>query len=470
MNRVPTRWCWLRTSSLHLRRLALLIVVVTGLFAVLPTAASAAIGAAVRSALSDHDIASDEAGVYIWDLDAGRNLYSLNAHALFTPASNTKLVTSAAALRTWGEEHRITTKILIGESRIAGGIVTGDLYLTGAGDPSLATRSFQKEELGIKSATVESLARRLRSVGIRGVAGSVIGDESWFDDERTVASWKPGIETYACGPLSALCANQGLHDDERVEQPAEYAARLLTVALRDIGVKVAGKARSGQVPARASMLAAQSSAPLRVLLKRMNKASDNYFAEIVLKGLGKDVHGDGSTYSGVRLSQATLEAMDIPAAAYVIRDGSGLSYGNRLTPAAIVRLLGAMSQRPDFEVFYDSLAVAGDDGTLAERMEDTAAEGNARAKTGTLNIATSLSGYVTTANGHLLAYAILVKGDPVDWEAANEAQDEIVAALAKARPPNQLTPPATRAFRQRPASGVDPVHTTGRALQPLVEP
>ncbi len=451
-------------------RLLLFVLALSAVTGATATPATADMASAVTAILSDQKISPSEAGIYVWDLDTGRRVYSLNANARFAPASNVKLVTTAAALQTWGVDHRMTTRVVMGKARIAGGIVTGDLYLTGAGDPSLATRSFQRKELGFTSASVDSFARGIRALGVRGIAGGIVGDESWFDDERTVSTWKPGIEVYGCGPLSALCANQGLHDDKRVDDPAVHAAGLLTQALREAGVKVAGEARSGRVPAGVKLIREQSSAPLRVLLRHMNKESDNFFAEVLLKGLGKDTHDLGTTSAGLIVSEAALASMGIPQTDYLLLDGSGLSYGNKLTPHAMVRLLGAMSQRGDFDAFYDSLAVAGEDGTLEERMTDTAAEGNARAKTGTLNVATSLSGYVRSANGHLVSFSILINGDRVDWAKGNKAQDEIVAALAETRLSGRRGARAAPSLRQRPASSVWPVHTSGRALQPCVEP
>jgi D-alanyl-D-alanine carboxypeptidase/D-alanyl-D-alanine-endopeptidase (penicillin-binding protein 4) len=297
----------------------------------------------------------------------------------------------------------------------------------------------------------------------------VIGDESWFDEERRVSEWKPGLEVW-CGPLSALSGNEGLHDGDPVDDPATYSAKLLTKALRKAGITIKGKPASGQVPAGALLIQRQFSAPLRALLKRQNKESDNLFAETILKGLGKDFQNLGSTDAGVLVSGATLATLDIPADTYVIQDGSGLSYGDRLTPYAIVRLLGAMYQRPDFNVFYDSLAIAGKDGTLESRMRDSVAAGNARAKTGTLNVATSLSGYVRSANDHQVAFSILVASDPIDVERANKAQDEIVVALAEAHLTGKRVLRVTPMLRQRPASSVAPVHTVGRALQPCVQP
>ena len=198
----------------------------------------------------------------------------------------------------------------------------------------------------------------------------------------------------------------------------------------------------------------QYSAALRAVLRHMNKESDNFFAEMLLKGLGKDFYGEGSTAAGTRASKDALHALGVKTGTYVIQDGSGLSYGDRLTAEGVVKVLGAMRQREDFDDYYDSLAIAGKDGTLHDRMRGTAAAGNAHAKTGTLNIAVCLSGYVTSANDHLVAFSILMNGGSMGtsgWGTATTAQDKIVAALAKASLPGETgaggdagAPPALR--------------------------
>ncbi len=448
----------------------LLLILASAVLAVLwAPAAGADIPTRVSAALAEGGVSASATGVYVWDLDTARPVYSWNADVQFTPASNMKLATTAAALTTWGAEHRFTTELLIADVRIVDGVLPGDLYLRGAGDPSLSTSAYQAETFGFATASLDAFVRSIRALGVRAITGRVVGDETRFDGERTVSSWKSGLEAF-CGPLSALTANEGLRKDKRVDEPAVYAAELLTRALRKAGVDVRGTAGSGRAPDDATLLQRQSSAPLGTLLQRMNKHSDNLFAETFLKGLGKDVLGIGSTATGVLVSDGALAAVDIPASTHVVLDGSGLSYGDRLTPHGIVRLLGALYQRPDFEVFYRSLAVAGEDGTLEERMRDTAAAGNARAKTGTLNIATSLSGYVTSADDHLVAFSILITGDPVDWVRANKAQDQIVAALAETRLGGEAITSVVPSLRQRPASCVEPVHTTGSALQPVVQP
>lgn len=447
--------------------LGVLLAAAAGLFQ--PSSAAAGMSAEIDAILAAHGVAAADAGIFIWDIDAARQVFALNTATPLAPASNMKLVTTAAALTSWGAEHRFTTLLYVRDDRIIDGLLPGNLYLRGGGDPSLSTHAYQRDELDMKTASFETFAHGLRALGVHTVGGRVIGDESWFDEERRVSEWKPGLDEW-CGPLSALSGNEGLHDGDPVHAPATYSAKLLTKALRKAGIAIKGKPGSGQIPAGALLIQRQSSAPLRALLKRQNKESDNLFAETILKGLGKDFQDLGSTDAGVLVSGATLATMDIPEDMYVIQDGSGLSYGDRLTPYAIVRLLGAMYQRPDFGVFYDSLAIAGKDGTLESRMRESAAAGNARAKTGTLNVATSLSGYVRSANDHLVAFSILVTGDPVDPERADKAQDEIVVALAEAHLAGKRVPRVTPMLRQRPASSVAPVNTVGRALQPCVQP
>lgn len=431
--------------------------------------AGADISDRVRAALGESGVKPAAAGIYVWDLDTARPLYSWNADVPFAPASNMKLATTAAALTLWGADHRFATELLMPDVPIVDGVLPGDLYVRGAGDPSLSTSAYQAKELGFATASLDAFVRSIRALGVHTITGRVVGDETRFDQERGVSSWTPGVEAF-CGPLSALTANEGLVNDERVDEPALYAAKLLTKALREAGVAVRGAPATGRTPDDARLLQRQSSAPLEVLLRRMNKESDNLFAETFVKGMGKDAFGVGSTATGVVLSQQALSGVDIPADARVVLDGSGLSYGNRLTAHGVVRLLGALYQRPDFQVFYESLAIAGEDGTLNERMRDTAAAGNARAKTGTLNTAASLSGYVTSADGHLVAFSILITGDPIDWVRATKAQDEIVAALAETRFGGDVIRSIVPSLRQRPASCVEPVHTTGSALQPVVEP
>jgi len=437
-----------------------------------PSPAAAGVDSSIAAALSSAGLAGSGAGVYVWDLDTGLPIYEHNSSMGFAPASNMKLVTSATAIRYWGTSHRFSTELYAPDLAVDAGVLDGDLYLRGLGDPSLSTRSYQKDVFDLTTASFETFAKTVKRKGIKKVAGRVLGDASWFDKLRTVPYWKSGLQL-ECGPLSALSGNQGLDNGNRVAAPATWAAKLMTTALRNAGVKVKGKPGAGKVPSTDLLVKDQYSAALAGILKHMNKESDNFFAEMLLKGLGKDFYGDGSTAAGTKASKATLHAMGIPNDSYVIQDGSGLSYNDRLTPATVVRVLGAMRQRDDFDAYYDSLAVAGEDGTLEDRMRGTAADDNAHAKTGTLNISVCLSGYVESANDHLVAFSILMNGGSMgtsDWGVATTAQDKIVVALAKSSLPGEPVLAVTPVLRQHSVSAFEPVDGSGGRLKPVVQP
>jgi serine-type D-Ala-D-Ala carboxypeptidase/endopeptidase (penicillin-binding protein 4) len=472
---LPARAGARSTRRRHARAALLLLVLAVTIAcagALRPSPAAAGVDSPIAAALRSAGLAGSGTGVYVWDLDAGRPVYELNSSTGFAPASNMKLVTSATAIRYWGTSHHFSTELYAPDLAVDAGVIDGDLYLRGLGDPSLSTRSYQKDVFGLTTASFETFARSVKRKGIRKVTGSVLGDSSWFDKLRTVPYWKNGLEL-ECGPLSALSGNQGLDNGNRVAAPATWAAKLMTTALRNAGVKVKGKPGTGKVPSADVLVKDQYSAALAGILKHMNQESDNFFAEMLLKGLGKDFYGDGSTAAGTKASKATLHAMGVPNDSYVIQDGSGLSYHDRLTPETVVRVLGAMRQRDDFDTYYHSLAVAGEDGTLEDRMRGTAADGNAHAKTGTLNISVCLSGYVESANDHLVAFSILMNGGSMgtsDWGRATTAQDKIVVALAKASLPGEAVLAVTPVLRQHSVSAFEPVDGSGGRLKPVVQP
>jgi len=404
------------------RALAAVAGLVLALLLLAPAAASASVGSQITAILLRHGLAGSGTSVGVYDLTGEQPLYDLRWDALRLPASNEKLVTSAAALADWSAAHRFSTQLY---GPVAGpdaaGVLDGDVYLKGFGDPSLRTAG-----LGV-------FVAKLQSFGITKITGRVLADDGYFDALRTVPGWRPGMVVY-CGPLSALTLNEGYGPSGRyVADPALWAAGKLTSLLRAAGIKVVHAAARGVVPADAPRLGTESSAALARILARMNKESDDFYAEEMLKGLGASFGGAGTTAAGAAVAVQGLSALGV-ADGFRIRDGSGLSYQDKLSAHAIVKLLGAMSRRADFATYWSSLAVAGRDGTLADRMKGTRAAGNVHAKTGTLAAASCLSGYVTSANGHLLTFAILMNGRGLSQAKVHDAQDKIAEALAGSSP------------------------------------
>ena len=220
------------------------------------------------------------------------------------------------------------------------------------------------------------------------------------------------------------------HRDPR----ASYLAALgEALAARGIGVE--GRAAAAPTDtARADTLFTLLSPPLRAALPVMEKPSQNQMAEIFYKTLGLERTGVGSADSARRVVERRLRAWGVdPERDIAVRDGSGLSRHDYVTPQTLVRILSAVRRDSAFRVFYDALPVGGVDGTIASRMKGTPAAGNVRAKTGTVDKARSLSGYVTTADGELLVFSMLCNNFTVPTRAVERVQDAVMARLASIR-------------------------------------
>jgi D-alanyl-D-alanine carboxypeptidase/D-alanyl-D-alanine-endopeptidase (penicillin-binding protein 4) len=173
-----------------------------------------------------------------------------------------------------------------------------------------------------------------------------------------------------------------------------------------------------------------ASPPLREIMPALLKPSQNQIAEALLKTVGLEKTGIGSADSGVRVVRDLLISWGAAPDGFVLHDGSGLSRHDYLTPETIVRVLTAMRHDTAFQVFYDGLPIAGVDGTIADRMRGTMAAGNVRAKTGFVDKARSLSGYVTTADGTPLVFSFLCNNWTTSVRDVERVQDEIAARLA----------------------------------------
>jgi PBP4 family serine-type D-alanyl-D-alanine carboxypeptidase len=216
-----------------------------------------------------------------------------------------------------------------------------------------------------------------------------------------------------------------------LEDPARYATTVFAEILEAKGIRVMGTldTSSGPLPEGLRVLATHDSPPLGEILKIVNKESHNLQAETLLRLLGLRVKGEGTVSAGQEAVKAFLERMGVQADAWRLQDGSGLSRSDVLSPHGLVGLLAAMDRHPHAQVFRESLAVAGVDGTLKSRMRGTPAQGRVAAKTGTLHTAQALAGYARTSGGDRLAFALLVSHHPEPKEAV-AALDEIAARLA----------------------------------------
>jgi D-alanyl-D-alanine carboxypeptidase/D-alanyl-D-alanine-endopeptidase (penicillin-binding protein 4) len=398
-----------------------LIVALLVMAALLPAAARAGGPAATRAALaSQMRSAGSGSGALAIDLDSGRTIYASRADTARTPASVEKLYTTSTALTLYGVDGHLTTRALGDVGVDPGGVLIGDLYLRGGGDPNFG--DLQAAELA---------DRLVLDTGLREITGRVIGDESAFDSLRGPPS--EGYRTTSnVGPLSALTFNRGRTGLRRPywqTRPPLYAARAFERALKRRDVVIGGAARTGRTQAAALPLAEQPSATIAELARLTNRPSDNFNAETLIKALGREFGTAGTTRAGAAVVRRTMTGFGLSPR---VADGSGLSRSNRTTPRQVVRLLQHMAEDQAGPAFETSLAVAGRSGTLVRRMRSSVARDRCHAKTGTLRSVSALAGYCQTTAGARVAFAFLMNG--VNVYGAHTLQDRMTAALARYSP------------------------------------
>jgi D-alanyl-D-alanine carboxypeptidase/D-alanyl-D-alanine-endopeptidase (penicillin-binding protein 4) len=355
-------------------------------------------------------------GALAVDLRSGSVVYGWNRDRSLRPASNEKLGVALAALDRLGPDYRIRTEVLGSGSQV-GSTWQGGLVLRGYGDPTLT------------SADLARLAAKLWTKGIRRVTGRISGDETYFDKRRTADGWRSSYYKDESPPLSALVVDRARVNGRTRDNPALWAAKTFRKTLLAAGIDVSGRAVRGAAPPGSPTLASVRSQTTRVIVRRMNKVSDNFYAEMLVKHLGAAVRGEGSTAAGCIVIRRELDARGVPLAGVRIVDGSGLSRFDRSTARALGELLVSAWRDPALRTpFFSSLPIAGVDGTLEDRMRSGPARGRVRAKTGTTSASSALSGYAGTR----YVFAILQNGSPVNWTNARRAQDRFAQALAGA--------------------------------------
>jgi D-alanyl-D-alanine carboxypeptidase/D-alanyl-D-alanine-endopeptidase (penicillin-binding protein 4) len=373
-----------------------------------------------------------------------RTLQAANAMLPLVPASNQKILSTYAVLSQYGPSHTFKTHVA-STAQVRNGQIAGDLYLIGGGDPFLSTEAWRSQygddQDGRAFSRLEELADAVAATGVREVTGNVVGDESLFDTERYGPWAERLIVSQQSGPLSALSVNEGFSDWPDVfagssrgrtaaANPALNAAQLFQSLLAERGVAVLGSIDVSPAPTQATVIARLVSPPLGQLVTHINSYSNNYGAEILVKYLGRNERGIGSTAAGVTEIRSILELQRIDLSGVTIEDGSGLAETNRLTCAVVTEVL---EQAGSDSALVDSLSIGGERGSLATKHEGTPAEGNVYAKTGTLNGVTALSGVVESAREDdvELLFSYIVNGDSVGLnEELKGLQIPLVEALA----------------------------------------
>ena len=444
--------------------------------------------------------------VLVAEADTGKPVYARNDKAQLNAASNVKVVTSAAALSLLGPEYRWKTTLSIAAGALkggSGGEIGGDLYLRGFGDPTLTTsdlaamaadlaaagvrrvkgtiiadESFfdgahvgpaydQKSDSTVSRAPSAGLSLNGNLVAVTIVPGPRSGAAAKILVEPPSAAFTVTgrVVTTTSGPAPASVETSESDGGKtqivvsgrvragteprvyrrRVTNPPLYAAYTLKALLERRGIVVGQTPHLGVAPAAGlRILATNDSPPLGVVVHDLNKRSNNFTAEQVLRTLGAEIVGRPGTWDrGLEAVARYLGTLGIRKGSYQMLNGSGLYDSNRFSPDQMVAVLrGAMR---DFRIapeFMASLAIAGTDGTIGHRMGNTLAERFVRAKTGTLATASCLSGFAGSPGHAPLVFSILMN-DVTGAGDARQAQDraaELLVAYVEAEAPPKAAP------------------------------
>lgn len=319
--------------------------------------------------------------------DGDEVLYRWNPSARRTPASVQKMLMTLALMDRVPADLRIATLAEVEATTTEGGVVRGDLWLVGRGDPSITGGGAFGKSLPFKPTRLSELADEIAEAGITAIKGSVRGAVSYFAHDWWAPGWKHNFpDDYVALP-SALTFEGNKSKGRHIADPEVRAARSLTKRLRALDITVGGKAGAGSPPPLLSTVARVTSEPLVKLLRYTNRQSSNFFSEVLGKRLAVESGASpGTIAGGATAIERFAERYGVSLRAH---DSSGLSYSNRVAPAGVTRLLGWAEGQTWFAALRSTLAGAGQ-GTLDDRLNGV----KLRAKTGTLDHISTLAGYV----------------------------------------------------------------------------
>ncbi len=379
--------------------------------------------------------AGTKAGIFVYNPLDQDTILTMNEKEPMIPASLTKLFTTAVSLNIMGSEHELSTKLFSDDINFSDGTINGNLYIKGFGNSMMTEDDLQ------------SMIDFLINKGITEVDGDIIGDDTYTDDIYTREDWiEDELTKVKLPPISALVLDRNRTVVKRkvrrgyrfvtttIKDPPAFVAERFKQTLVSKGIKVRGNAKKGVTPPKVYFLT-DKSIQLKDLIALINKHSDNFLAECLFKSLGAEASGlKGNSFFSQQAIIKFLRENNIFSNGTEIVDGSGLSRYDQATPLAISGILERMYfDLKHFDDFYNSLSIAGVDGTLHGRLTGTPAENNFRGKTGSLNGVSGLAGYLTDKNGDDLIVTIIFQFNKGNWRHFRNIQDQIVTLLAEWR-------------------------------------
>lgn len=450
------------------------------------------LGKRIEEILSHPLIKDVDISIYAYNITTSKEIYGKNKERQLNPASVTKLLTSASALYFLGSYYKFPTEFYVDEFPDDVGVVKGNLYIKGYGDPRLVNEN------------IFNMLLELKREGISKIEGDVYLDTSFFDKEYFRPGWQKdiGIRAYYA-PVSALAVDfnsftvyvkpaseegqkpivfiepplpkyfkiknnaitskrgntidvdikavkgmlevivkgeigvsqKGKKFNRRVEDPDSYALELLKWFFDIHKIKVRGKFAIKELPKEdVNLFYTYYSEPLATVLRDLNKHSNNFSADQLLKHLGGQIYGPPATFEkGLKVIDEFIGIAGISKSEYIVTNGSGLSHENRISAEAIVKLLNYtyknFQMMPDY---ISSLSIASGDGTIRKRFFNTPCELKTRAKTGSIDGVASIAGYTVNANSEIISFAIIANGfEPKKYREITEVLDSIIVELSK---------------------------------------
>lgn len=429
-----------------------------------------------------------ETGIALVALPEGRTIYAHNASRLLRPASTLKILTSAAALALLKPEFVYETRVYSDAPIDASGTLPGNLYVQGRGAPDLVGEAWwlltrRLADAGLKRVEGNLIADESYFDSVRRPPGwPSPSADSWYNAPIGALSCNFNVVTVHVEPsplagarpdltlepiasyfqvlnrattgsqATDIRVDRGFEDGRNtltvggtirrgseeivvhrgVEEPALYSLHAFREIARSSGIEIGGNLSIGLVPDGARTLARQESRPLATLVRDMNKNSNNFMAEMILKTLGAQfVSIPGTTAGGLEMVRTYLSGIGLDPGATALADGSGLSDQSRTSAALLAGVLA--KAQADFEIgpeLVASLPIGGADGTLGERFGGEATHRRVRAKTGRISGAIALAGYVANRSGRTFAFVVLANQPRGTVEAVHRAIDPLVDAVA----------------------------------------
>jgi len=419
-------------------------------------------------------------GIYVAVLKTGDPIYSKNGNLPMVPASNMKIMTSAAALALLGPTFQFETSLWGGNIDKETGRMEGNLYLRGTGDPT-----FMEPFTNSPTKVFTRMAKVLKKRGVKVIEGDVVGDDSAFDREFLGRGWKPRYLLYDyAAPAGALSINgntvrlvikngkikmipnnghiqlipkkrksrggvyvkrklgtdkvyiygnssRSVYRNLTINNPSKFTTSAFARILKKHGIKIAGKVRligsqDNDYMNETHKICYHLSVPLEKIVKEINKESDNICAQHVFKAIGYYAKGKGSCNYSNEAIREFLKNGGVNPSGLIMADGSGLSEYNRVTPRQLCETLAYMYGHPHGKTFFKSLPIAGRDGTLKYRMSGM----KVNAKTGSLRGHIALSGYVRTKAKQALVFSIMTNYHSYSSGAIRHNENRLLKIIA----------------------------------------